>query len=112
MDELLKLISDRIIVTDQFQFLEFTLPENGIISPEDLKNLKLPESIDYRKGVILYGKGPVWLYAYLSHELHIAKWLATFDPRIGGVVVQSHDKDSPQVGDIIDSGLILPLVNK
>ena len=95
-----------------FQLLEFTLPDNGIISPEELKYIDLPEGIDFRKGVIIYGKGPVWLYAFLSHELHIAKWLATYDPRIGAVVVQSHEINSPQVGDIIDSSLILPLVNK
>lgn len=94
-----------------YQLLEFTLPDNGIISPEDLKNIELPEGIDFRKGVILYGKGPVWLYAFLSHELHIAKWLATFDPRIGAVVVQSHDKDSPQVGEIISTDEILPLLS-
>jgi len=78
-------------------------PDNGIISPKDLKNLKLPDGVDFRKGVILYGKGPVWLYAYLSHELHIAKWVETFDPRVGAVVVQSYDANSPQVGDVIGS---------
>lgn len=100
----------RICKTDQFQLLELTLPDNGIISPEDLKKLKLPDGIDYRKGVIIYGKGPVWLYAYLSHELHIAKWVATFDPRIGAVVVQSHDVNSPQVGDVISSEEVLALI--
>ena len=94
-----------------FQLLTVTLSENGIISPADLKNLKLPEGIDFRKGVVIYGKAPVWLFAFLSHELHIAKWVATYDPRIGAVVVQSHDKDSPQVGDIISSDEILSLLD-
>ena len=96
----------------EFQILEIHLTGNGLITPEDLKGIVLPSGIDFRKGVILSGKAPVWLYAFLSHELHIAKWVATFDPRIGAVVVQSHDVNSPQKGDIIPSEEIIPLITK
>ncbi|HAY32505.1 MAG TPA: CRISPR-associated ring nuclease Crn3/Csx3 [Ignavibacteria bacterium] len=89
-----------------FQILEIYIKGNGQIEPADLKSVKLPKNIDYTKGVIMYGKAPVWLFAYLSHELHIAKWVASFDPRIGAVIVQSHDINSPQKGDIIPPGKI------
>lgn len=92
---------NRLSGNNSFQILEINIIGNGQIEPADLKSIKLPRNIDYTKGVILYGKAPVWLFAFLSHELHIAKWVASFDPRIGAVVVQSHDINSPQKGDII-----------
>jgi CRISPR-associated protein Csx3 len=95
---------------DHFQLLEVNLKGNGLIEPSDLKKAKLPKGIDFRKGVVIYGKAPVWLFAFLSHELHIAKWVATFDPRKGAVVVQSHDSNSPQKGDIIQSEDILKYI--
>lgn len=98
--------------TEKYQLIETELLSNGLIEPVDLKHIILPSGIDFRKGVIIYGKAPVWLYAFLSHELHIAKWVATFDPRIGAVVVQSHGVDSPQKGDIIPSEEILPYLEK
>jgi CRISPR-associated protein Csx3 len=96
---------------NHFQILELNLKGNGLIEPSDLKNVKLPKGIDFRKGVVIYGKAPVWLFAFLSHELHIAKWVATFDPRVGAVIVQSHDSNSPQKGDIIQSEEILKYIS-
>ena len=95
-----------------FQILEIELKSNGQIEPEDLKNLKLPKALDFTKGVIIFGKAPVWLFAFLSHELHIAKWVATFDPRIGAIVVQSHGVHSPQKGEIILPGIINMYLSK
>lgn len=71
---------------------------NGIIAPADLKNLTLPNHIIWSQGVVIEGKAPTWLYAYLVHACHIAAWVATFDPRLGqdiahaggGVVVATH----------------------
>jgi len=82
-----------------FQVLDITM--NGLLDPEDIRNLQLPKGIDYTKGVIISGKSPVWLFSYLVHLLHISKWVATFDPRKGAIVVQSHDSKSPQAGDVI-----------
>lgn len=98
--------------SNDFQLLEINLKGNGLIEPSDLKRAKLPKGIDFRKGVVIYGKAPVWLFAFLSHELHIAKWVATFDPRVGAVVVQSHDTNSPQKGDIIQSEEIVRFITQ
>ena len=95
-----------IPATRNFQILEIELKDNGQIEPDDLKKLKLPKGLDFTKGVVIFGKAPVWLFAFLSHELHIAKWVATFDPRIGAIVVQSHGLHSPQKGEIILPGVI------
>jgi len=52
-------------------------------------------------GVILSGRGPVWLFGFLIHFYHPTLFVATYDPRIGGaIVVQSHSKKY-KAGDII-----------
>lgn len=88
-------------VSDNLQILEFTGPD--VLTPADLVGLKLPNA-NTKKGIVISGRGPVWLYAYLVHECHVFPFVATNDPRLGGfVVVQSH---TPGVkpGDILPSG--------
>lgn len=71
-----------------------------VISPEDLLNLN-PPKVDPTKGVLLNGRGPIWLYCYLTHYYHLTAFVATCDPRLGGaVVVESHTRDF-RVGEII-----------
>lgn len=73
---------------------------NDSISPNDLKFMKPPD-ISGVKGVILSGRGPVWLYGYLIHFYHPTKFIATYDPRLGGaVIVETHSKEY-KVGDVI-----------
>lgn len=81
---------------------------NGIIAPSDLKEIVLPPDIIWSQGVVIEGKAPTWLYAYLVHACHIAAWVATFDPRLGqdaihsggGVVVATHSQQV-QVGQVL-----------
>ncbi len=42
------------------------------------------------RGVIINGRGPIWAYAMMLHEAHATPWVATADPRLGAVIVQSH----------------------
>jgi CRISPR-associated protein Csx3 len=67
--------------------------ENGVITPADLKGLKLPEGIDYSQGIVIEGKAPIWLYGYLVHECHPSAWVGCYDPRLGAVVVATHTPD-------------------
>ncbi len=87
---------------ENYGILKFSL--DGSISPKDLIEL-IPDyaqsSLFSGKGIILSGKGPIWLYGYLVHYYHATKWVATYDPRLSGaVVVESHVSDV-NVGDII-----------
>lgn len=91
---------------DEYQILDVRLTDNGIVEPSNINELKLPDNIDTRKGVIINGKAPVWLYAYLIHECHFFAWVATFDPRIGGIVVQSHN-NVKKIAEVIPSEKIL-----
>jgi len=71
-----------------YQIFKININGNGIISPEILKSIHLPSNTNPKMGVIIYGKAPIWLYTFLSHELHFVLWVATFDPRIGAIIVQ------------------------
>jgi CRISPR-associated protein Csx3 len=53
-------------------------------------------------GVILSGRGPLWLYARLIHHYHPARWIAIHDPRLGYIVVQSHCKERLE-GEVLEA---------
>jgi len=76
------------------------MSRDRIISPQDLANLRLPAGLDPRKGVVISGRAPVWLYVYLAHECHPTLWVACFDPRLGAVVTLTHSH-AFQVGQVI-----------
>jgi len=86
---------------EEYTIVEFELP--GPISPDALRKLDPPD-VNPRKGVILSGRGPIWLYAFLAHHYHPVAWVATYDPRIGAVVVESHIP-GVEPGDVIDMKL-------
>lgn len=93
-------IEFRVKVSENWTLVEFELP--NAIEPSQLPEiLKLAPQIDARKGVIISGRGPIWLHSALAHHYHPSRWVAHFDPRIGAVVVQSHDLKL-KVGDVID----------
>ncbi|MBC7092136.1 MAG: CRISPR-associated protein Csx3 [Nitrososphaeria archaeon] len=82
-----------------FTLVHFQL-ENSII-PNVLKEV-VPPKVDPTRGVVLGGRAPVWLYCYLVHYYHPTKFVAVYDPRLGGaVVVESHTPEFV-VGDIIE----------
>jgi len=81
-----------------YQILSFVLGDDPI-SADDLKNLVIPD-IDFKKGVVIDGRGPIWLHSFLAHHCHPAAWVAHNDPRLGAVVVQSHVKGIA-AGDVI-----------
>ena len=63
----------------------------GPITPAD----PLPEMPDIPRGAVLVvgGRGPIWRYGMAFHAVHgsPAAAVAVFDPRLGAVVVASHD---------------------
>ncbi len=74
-----------------YQLLAVALTScDRIITPQDLEALRLPAGLDPRRGIVISGRAPVWLYVYLAHECHPAVWVACFDPRLGAVVTVTH----------------------
>lgn len=75
----------------QHLHFELTTPDR-LIQPEDLKSLQLPVGLQWHQGVVIEGRGPIWLYGYLVHECHPAAWVGCYDTRLGVVVVSSHTR--------------------
>jgi CRISPR-associated protein Csx3 len=77
---------------------------DDMFTPADIKNISPPDAVKENfahKGVILAGRGPVWLYCFLTHYYHPTKFVATYDPRLqGAVVVESHGREY-KPGDVI-----------
>lgn len=103
------MINFNLKIQDQYAVVSFSLEE--AVTPDLLQHLLAPDMVKENfshKGVILSGRGPVWLYCFLTHFYHPTKFVATYDPRLqGAVVVESHGSDY-KVGDVIpiDTSLI------
>jgi CRISPR-associated protein Csx3 len=101
----LTLSEARSVQNLSYQLLDIELnTKDRLVSPENLADLNLPTGIDTRGGVVLSGRAPIWLYAYLVHELHPTAWVACYDPRMGAVVVATHSRQT-QVGQILPINL-------
>ncbi|MEA5593480.1 CRISPR-associated ring nuclease Crn3/Csx3 [Rivularia sp. UHCC 0363] len=95
-------LSDTLLSQDlKYQVLTIEQTSHDrLIEPQDLTNLELPEGIDITGGVVISGRAPTWLYAYLTHELHPTAWVACYDPRLGAVVVATHSR-LVRIGQVI-----------
>ena len=93
----------------QHLHVQIAMPD-GLIEPQDLKQLQLPQGMVWSQGVVIEGKAPIWLYSYLVHACYPAAWVACFDPRLGdltpqsggAVVVATHSR-------IVEVGQVLPV---
>lgn len=79
----------------------FTIGGDGSLDPSALTTMD-PPAVDGSKGVVLWGRGPVWLYSALIHHYHATRWVGTFDPRLGVVVVSRHHGSAPAVGSVLN----------
>src|SRR5687767_1284325 len=98
----------KIHIKVDFAIISFSLSEN--VRASDLSKLSPPDPIAENfadKGIILSGRGPIWLYCFLTHFYHPTKFVATYDPRLqGAVVVESHGSKY-KAGDVIPVELSL-----
>lgn len=81
--------------------LEFNI-QGGVLDVTELQDaVENAPQLPARKGVIISGRGPVWLFCALAHKYHYCTFVATFEPRMqAGVVVVTHVKDK-KIGDLI-----------
>lgn len=84
-----------------FRLVKFEIP-GGVTNPlefaEGVQEIRAQLSGAFV--VLLNGKGPVWGYGMLLHEAHPSQAIATYDPRLGYVVTQTHD-ERYHVGQVI-----------
>lgn len=91
-------IKFKVSEEDDYNLVSFDI--DGVISPNDLVALN-PPKIDGSKGVVLSGRGPVWLYCFLTHFYHPTKFIATYDPRLGGAVIVETHSTKISLGSIL-----------
>ena len=83
-----------IITISEFpaaRLVKFEIP-GGVTSPEEFATAvaDMP-SLAGELPVLVNGRGPVWGYGMLLHAAHPTPVVATYDPRLGYVVVATHD---------------------
>ena len=74
----------------------------GNITPETLRNIKLPVEFKEPTAIMLNGRMPIWLAGKLLHDAHPAVYAGVFDPRIGYVITQSHNPQYKE-GQVIET---------
>lgn len=97
--------SPQLVVTEtearngeRYQCLEIVMA--GAIEPAVLSSLALPANLDYSRGIVLWGRGPVWLYAHLTSRCEAASWVGAYDVRLGSFVVVASRQANMQAGDL------------
>jgi CRISPR-associated protein Csx3 len=85
-----------------YQRLEIELTRRDrLIYPEELAAIALPARIDTTCGVVISGRGPIWLHGYLLHELHPTAWVGFYEPRLNAAIVASTHCRTVKVGEVI-----------
>lgn len=86
---------------EKMSIVEFNIP-GGVMDVAELRDaVEKAPILAGNQGVCISGRGPVWLYAALSHKYHPTQFVATYDPRLNGcVVVSSHTREK-KIGDVI-----------
>ncbi|KKG75811.1 hypothetical protein DU74_06760 [Methanosarcina mazei] len=82
----------------EFTLISFEMGD--VLVPEDLIALT-PPNVNGAKGVVLSGRGPIWLFCFLTHFYHPTKFIATYDPRLGGAVIVERHAPGYEIGSVI-----------
>jgi CRISPR-associated protein Csx3 len=94
---------EKITSLDQAQFclVSFEIP-GGITTPAEFAAAvaAIEISLSGNLPLLVNGRGPIWGYGMLFHLAHATPAIAAYDPRLGYVVIQSHDPRF-QVGQIL-----------
>ncbi len=76
-----------------FRLVEFEIP-GGITTPAEFAEVvaAVEGQLSGKLPILVNGRGPVWGYGMVFHAAHPTPMIATYDPRLGYVVVQTHDQ--------------------
>ena len=72
----------------------------GHIPPDTLKKIELP-NFDSNMGLVIYGKVPNWLYAYIARQCSSLAWISCFYPILEAAVVIKTNVPQIKVGEVI-----------
>lgn len=93
--------SESEVTSEAARIVTFEIP-GGVTTPQEFAEAVrgIQPELAGEFGVIFDGRGPVWGFAILVHEAHPTRFVATRDPRLGAVVVESH-VPGLKAGDVI-----------
>jgi CRISPR-associated protein Csx3 len=76
----------------KFWLVKFEIPD-GITTPAEFAAAvaAIDTPLAGNSPVLVNGRGPIWGYGMLFHLAHATPAIAAYDPRLGYVVIQSHD---------------------
>ncbi|MEH1896961.1 MAG: CRISPR-associated ring nuclease Crn3/Csx3 [Nostoc sp.] len=94
----LKLICEYDAQDQPYQKIE--IPYKNQLLAEILKELELPEGIDFNYGVVIDGKAPNWLYSNLAYQCRNAAWVSCYYPQLQGAIVVHSQTATVKVGQI------------
>ena len=83
---------------EEYTFVSFEIPTS---SPPKIYQRFSPPAVNGAKGVVLSGRGPIWLYCFLTHFYHPTKFIATYDTRLEGAVIVERHAVEYQIGSIL-----------
>ncbi len=89
----------------QAQLLELHLPD-AYLDITEADTLRLPPLCPMA-GVILSGRLPQWLWAALTRSCD-TRWVAIFQPQVGGAVVVRSHTPNPAIGDVVSLPEMFP----
>jgi CRISPR-associated protein Csx3 len=84
----------------KYQALAINLVE-PTIEVSEMQVLKIPDKLNFKRGVILWGIAPNWLYNYLINCFYDVPWIACFNIQLHTAVVVSSHIPQFQPGDVI-----------
>lgn len=76
-----------------FRLVAFEIP-TGVTTPEQFAEAvqEVEPALVGSLPILINGRGPVWGYGMIFHAAHASPAIATYDPRLGYVIVQTHDE--------------------
>ncbi len=77
------------------------LTPQTLISVKEMLKLEFPSELNHQRGVILYGRAPMWLYSHLVEHCLDFPWVACYDIRSGGAIVVSSQVSKLEAGDVL-----------
>lgn len=77
----------------QFRLVNFEIP-GGVTTPAQFAQAvqEIESQLEGQLPLLINGRGPVWGYGMVFHAAHPSPAIATYDPRLGYVVIQTHDE--------------------
>jgi len=86
-----------------YQRLEILVPE--AVNTAVLRDLVLPAGLDLGRGVVLWGRAPLWLFARLTLLCAAAPWTGVYNKPLGSyVIVDRQPGAGPALGDAFHVG--------